>query len=323
MYRVESRRDEGRLGSFLVVSIVLHALVLILYPQWEQSPIAGTLPGEGVFQFTLRQPTEASTFSLQRVTPRQSVPQPQSRPVPVQPVQQPQQQVQVTERPEPSQTQLVQAPAPRPDVNPAPRQTQLAAGEPVQLPTAALPTPSVRPEEPRTEATDQSLITSETGAVPVASQREESAGAVDEAVTVAAAGTAEGTDGEADAGEAAPPPPPPPPAVGSMLSFPGGMFIPKNYDRGWGTVSVRVVITVDELGNVIAAEVDPTMRASIDAINEWALGYALQLVQAQPGPEGQAYQASFVIRFDPDAEGTRGVTFGTDPEELIRLLLAD
>ena len=148
----------------------------------------------------------------------------------------------------------------------------------------------------------------------MASQREESAGAVDEAVTVAAAGTAEGTDGEADAGEAAPPPPPPPPAVGSMLSFPGGMFIPKNYDRGWGTVSVRVVITVDELGNVIAAEVDPTMRASIDAINEWALGYALQLVQAQPGPEGQAYQASFVIRFDPDAEGTRGVTFGTDPE---------
>ena len=136
MYRVESRRDEGRLGSFLVVSIVLHALVLILYPQWEQSPIAGTLPGEGVFQFTLRQPTEASTFSLQRVTPRQSVPQPQSRPVPVQPVQQPQQQVQVTERPEPSQTQLVQAPAPRPDVNPAPRQTQIAAGEPVQLPTA-------------------------------------------------------------------------------------------------------------------------------------------------------------------------------------------
>ena len=103
-------------------------------------------------------------------------------------------------------------------------------------------------------------------------------------MTVAAAGTAEGTDGEADAGEAAPPPPPPPPAVGSMLSFPGGMFIPKNYDRGWGTVSVRVVITVDELGNVIAAEVDPTMRASIDAINEWALGYALQLVQAQPGP---------------------------------------
>lgn len=326
MYRVGSRQTESSLGRFLVVSIVFHALVLLLYPQWEQSPIAGTLPGEGVFQFTLRQPTEASSFSLQRVTmPRPSVPQPQVRPAELQPVQPPQQQIQVAERPqEPAPQQPVQVPVSVPEVNPPPPQeTSSPVGEPVAVPQANVPTPSVLPATPPNEVAAVPVITSETGSVPVTTQQEGSSEETDPVQGGSAAGSSDGTDAEGQvAAQEAAPPPPPPPAVGSMLSFPGGMFIPKNYDRGWGTVSVRVVVTVDELGNVVAAEIDPSMRAAADAINEWAIGYALQLVEAQPGPEGQAYQASFVIRFDPEGGG-RGVTFGTDPEELIRMLLSD
>lgn len=326
MLRLEPRREDSRLGLFLVVSIVFHVLVLILYPQWEQSPLAGTLPGEGVFQFTLRQPTELSSFSLERVIPRQAVPQPQSRPSALQSAQPPQQQIQVAERPQQSTpTERVQAPAPRPEINPSPRQVETTSGEPVDRLPAALPTPSVRPEAPRSDVTADPVVTSDAGRVPVVAEQEGGTEQAEPSVETAAVGSVADTEGEAEVApeESAPPaPPPPPPAVGSMLSFPGGMFIPKNYDRGWGTVSVRVIVTVDELGNVVAAEVDPTMRASQEAINEWALAYALQLVEAQPGPEGQAYQASFVIRFDPEGGG-RGVTFGTDPEELIRLLLTD
>lgn len=332
MYRVGGTQEKSRMGRFLIVSIVFHVLVFLLSPTWEASPIAGTIPGDGVFQFTLRQPTEINTFSLERVTPRPAIPQPGERPTALQPVQLPQQQLQVPERPETTSVQQVAQVPPEPaQANPPPR-SQTTVGDPVQLPQRVVPTPPARPEIPSSEATEVPVITSESGSVPVATHTEEASEVSVESTSMVEEGVEEEGTGSDDAEEAIeteeveaevappPPPPPPPPSVGSMLTFPGGMFIPKNYDRGWGTVSVRVVITVDEHGNVEHAEVDPTMSSTVPAINDWALAYALQLVQAQPGPEGQAYQASFVVRFDPEGGG-QGVTFVPNAEELVELLI--
>lgn len=125
------RREDSHFALFLLVSIIVHALLVLLYPQWQASALPASLPlGEGALQLSFRQsPDAVLTPALRPVTPQRNEPRPVPRPEP---------------RPE-APVQEVPAP-PRPEVNPEPRPVEQPTPQVVQRPVD--PTPQVQ-NEPR------------------------------------------------------------------------------------------------------------------------------------------------------------------------------
>lgn len=322
MAQVRDAQSEGTLAPFIIISTLLHILFVIFYPQWQTGPIPSSLPGSGVLQFTLREAPQARFVALQPVLRPTNVPTPAARPAPQPAQQQPAQQQQKTVTTTPAQVAAAPAQVPTPQARPqTPPQVSQPARQPVQAETPAAPTPEARPA-PRGEETGKAanVVTSPQGTVPVATGTAETTTGIeprsDEAAFEVSAPVTETEPVSEPVAEAAPPPPPPPPpTVGSMLSFPGGTYLPKAYTAAWGTVSVRVWLTVDERGQIIDAQIDPAMRAADELINQEALLYARRFVEAKPGPEGQAYRAAVVVTF-----GQQGTTFATDPDERIDLV---
>lgn len=321
-------------GRFLLVSLVLHVVFIVLFPVWETNMVPGPGPGDGAIQLSLRRPEAdvgAMVAAAQTVRPESNLPRPQPQP-------QPQEQVRVETPAAPD------PPQPQPQPQPVEPVTQVTAPAPVQ----AVPTPVELPQNPRAPepvalpqqvpvprpqempvekpAVDQPpVMTAETGTVAVAERDENSGAPTGEA---GGTGTSEGQPGEAvAAAQPAPPPVPAPaplPAVGSLLRLPGGQYIPKDLEADpslQGAISIRVIVTVDENGEIVSSEIDPSTRSDIPLANQYALLYAEQRVRAQIGPEGQAYQAALTITFDPNAVNpAEGVRFTVDPDERIRLI---
>lgn len=164
------------------------------------------------------------------------------------------------------------------------------------------------------------VVTSPAGTTPVASQSE-------------AGATGEPSDGAGEAASAIeeapaePAPPPAPPTVGSLFTLPGGQRLPKNLEDAENMrsmVSVRVIVTIDENGGIIRSEVDPNRRSDVALANQYAVLYAEQMVRNQPMAQGQAYQAAFVVTFDPNAiDPTLGMVLSTEDDERIRFLDSD
>lgn len=126
------RREDGQFGVFLLVSIIFHALLVILYPQWQASAIPASIPlGEGALQLSMRQsPDAVFTPPLRPVTPQMNEPRPQPRPEP---------------RPEPPQPVQDIPQPPQPEVRPEPRPVEQPA-PPQPVATPAEPLPQVQPE---------------------------------------------------------------------------------------------------------------------------------------------------------------------------------
>lgn len=319
MARMRDVRSEGSMAPFFIASALFHILLLILYPQWEASPVPGTMPGSGVLQFTLRSAAETRTVSLQPVSLPTHTPQPGARPS-LQPVQTQQQQVQVHNTRPQVASEPIQPVLPAPTPQERPERVEVTRGQKVEVERPTALTPPPRPEPEGTGGSESApVVTSPTGTVPVQTGSGTGTGSETSSEEGVAAGVASSdTVDEPVVIEPPPPPPPPPPTVGSMLSFPGGTYLPKAYTASWGTVSVRVVITVDETGRITDTQVDPAMRAADERINGEAMNFARQFVRTQKGPEGQAYRATVVVTF---SEG--GTTFATNPNERVEIVGSD
>ncbi len=266
--------EEHHFNRFLLISIVLHAIIFLTYPQWSsifESDVPGTGDG-GVIQIFNVQSTVPSLPSpvvdpvSQTTRPRVTEP----RPLPEQPpVENAVAQPLEPEVPEPAASQ----PSPTPD----PVMEEPTIPERVtesEIPTPEIPEPA---EQPQTESTaaatvgEGELLTSESGqevvlpdrslgseeVVPPTQPHPQPQELPPSEANVGASGSGTGIQGEDDSAgvsqsgtgeaDAAPPPPPPPPS-GRVIGAAAGNFrvsYPKNAEHlgVQGTVQLQAVIS--------------------------------------------------------------------------------
>jgi outer membrane biosynthesis protein TonB len=219
--------DEGErsLGAFILVSLIFHALVIFLYPQWEIAAGPGAfLMGNGgiltIVPIEMEQPSPRAQLSRQ---PGQGVPTTEKK-VPV-PEPKPEQEVKLDVKPEPAKQ-----PVPKQETPPTPPEPSSTA--PVQKEV----TPDLKPPEEETvkpvtgiekdlaeSGTDtDTLLTSEHGQGVVVS----GGGAKETEGGESQSPSAE--QGPAEKAEPSPPPLPPLPAASSVVAGGGRVQYPKN-----------------------------------------------------------------------------------------------
>lgn len=265
--------EEQQFNRFLLISIVLHAIVFLTYPQWS-SLFESDLPssGEGgVIQVFSVQSTVPSLPSSvvdpvsQTTRPRVTEPRPQPDQPPVQ---------NAVAQPLPPEVPEPAAPQPSPTPDPVMEEPTI----PERIAESEIPTPEVpKPAEPQAESTaaatvgEGELLTSESGpevvlpdsslgseeVIPPTQPHPQPQELPASEANVGASGSGTGIQGEDDSagtsqsgtGEAdAAPPPPPPPPTGRVIGAAAGNFrvnYPKNAEHlgVQGTVQLQALIS--------------------------------------------------------------------------------
>lgn len=297
--------EESYFNRFLLVSVVLHAIVFLTFPQWS-SLFTSDTPGigdGGVIKIVGMQssvnslPSPVTDRLSQTTRPRVTEPRPLPEAAPVQ---------NAVAQSQPAEVPEVSSPQPSPTPDPVVEEVHIP--EPVaeaEIPVPEAPAPEV--ETPVVEASESTvgegeLLTSETGReVAVADQDpglqsitppsdprpqpEEQVPAGEE--TVGASGSGTGVQGEDDnagisqsgtgTAESAPPAPPPPPSGGSLHAGGGSPTYPKNASHLGVGGTVQLVAAVRANGDLISVVIssssghsDLDMQALRTVENLWA-----------------------------------------------------
>jgi len=291
--------EEHNFNRFVLISVVLHAIVFLTFPQWSSWFMSDTpgLGDGGVIQIldfsnnvsSMLSPVTSPTSQTTR--PRVTEPRPQpgaaEAPIPV-------------AQPEPAQVPEVAAPQPSPTPNPVPEEPNIPApvSEP-EVPTPEIPTPQAQPASPdisQTETGTGELLTSEHGqeialredepgretvSPPTQPRPEpEALPAGDENIGASGSGTGvqgedddagisqEGGTGEA---ESAPPPPPPPPSGRSLAQAIGDYRIgyPKDAEHARLEGTVYLQVSVSTTGEVEVRVLESSGHLELDLQAVW------------------------------------------------------
>ncbi len=298
--------DEQNFNRFVLISVVLHAIVFLTYPQWSSLFISDTpgLGDGGVIQIldlsTNVSPLLSPVTSpiSQSTRPRVTEPRPQpGAPEAANPVVQPQ----------PPEVQEVSAPQPSPTPNPVPEEPNIPASAPEpEVPTPTPPAPEAQPASPAPAEAEEGpgeLLTSEHGQEVVVAEEEPGREIVTPPTqpqpepqelpareeNVGASGSGTGMQGEDDdAGisqsggtgeaESAPPPPPPPPTGRMLAQAIGNRSIgyPKDamHNRLEGTV--HLAFSVSPTGQLEVEIVESSGHLELDMqalyeVRQWPL----------------------------------------------------
>ena len=218
-----TNESERSLGAFVLISLILHALLIFLYPQWELAMGPGLLLGGNgggvtIIPIESEQPSPQAQLSRQ---PAQGVPSTEKK-VPAAEVAEPKPEV----KPEP-EAKPPTAEAKTPPTPPEPERATAIEKEVVPKPVQQESTkPVAETEQSMAESgtnDNDTLLTSEQGQEVVVSGGDsprESTGKGSEAPSV--------EQGTAEEVQPSPPPLPPLPAAGSIVAGGGRVQYPKN-----------------------------------------------------------------------------------------------
>lgn len=274
-------QEEKSLNIFIFISLVIHAVLFVTFPQWSSLLETGS-PGleEGGVIRVIYSQSDSTIRELSPVTdPTSQISSPQvdqPRPTEEPPIEEA---AAVPVEPE-SQDDMVPPARPRPEREPVPEEIipepELIEPEPEET----VPEPEIVESEP---TNPEQLLTSETGQEIYIDQPEEEIPVVEqdteieaepevvEEVTVAeesgpsASGEAEigsdsdgiGREIESGIGEAeqAPPPPPPLPSASTLIAGHGRIGYPKNAEDAGVEGIVTLEVTVSTAGEIISTSV--------------------------------------------------------------------
>lgn len=293
--------EEHNFNRFVLVSVVLHAIIFLTFPQWSSLFMSDTpgLGDGGVIQILdlsnnvspLLSPVTSpiSQSTRPRVTEARPVPEAPEAPVPV-------------SQPRPPEVQEVSAPQPSPTPNPVPEEANIPASTPEpEVPTPQAPTPEAQPASPSVPEAPTGpgeLLTSEHGQEVVMAEEDPGTQQVTPPTqphpepqelprgeeNIGASGSGTGVQGEDDdAGisqsggtgeaESAPPPPPPPPSGRSLAQAIGDYRIgyPKDAEHARLEGTVYLEVTVSPSGEVEVKVVESSGHLELDLQAVWEI----------------------------------------------------
>lgn len=182
----DEREDESTLHWFLIISVLVHALLIWLWPQWQAMTVTGvgldaggvieivTLPGEPSLQPQPPRPGQPVPAVAQRPRPQQEPVQQQQQQAPApqpEPVVRPAEQR--VEPVTPTQPQVQPRPQPQPAPQPEPQLEPKPEPEPAPLPEPErLPEPVPEPEPEPEQGVGEEVLVSERGEVEISATRQ-------------------------------------------------------------------------------------------------------------------------------------------------------